>query len=186
MFRLKTAPAFAVALHLGALFAGEEAHEAVAVTLTAFSDALGIAYQIQDDLDDFDAPEDGDCARLRPSLLVSLAMERATDPASRAVVETLSARNPQSVIGLADLRALLAKTKAEERARLLLESYKEAAVSSLGELENANLKGMLRRVIGKVFNETEIHGWCREVEAENNMKPPQNPQPKNGSQWSAP
>ena len=30
---------------------------------------------------------------------------------------------------------------------LLLETYKEAAVRSLADLENANLKGLLRRVI---------------------------------------
>ena len=30
--------------------------------------------------------------------------------------------------------------------------------------ENANLKGLLRRVIGKIFNDTEIKGWCSEVQ----------------------
>lgn len=132
IFRLKTAPAFAVALHLGALFAGIEVHEAVGASLTAYSDALGIAYQIRDDIDDFDAAEDGDRERLRPSLVAAVAMDRT---------------------------------------RLLLESYKEASVRSLAELENPNLKGMLRRVIGKIFNETEIDGWCREVAAERGVAP---------------
>jgi hypothetical protein len=57
--------------------------------------------------------------------------------------------------------------KAEERARQLLESYKEEAVRSLRLLENANLKGLLRRVIGKIFNDIEIKGWCSEFEARN-------------------
>ena len=26
---------------------------------------------------------------------------------------------------------------------------------------------MLRRVIGKIFNDTEIKGWCKEFEAKN-------------------
>jgi geranylgeranyl diphosphate synthase type II len=29
------------------------------------------------------------------------------------------------------------------------------------------LKGLLRRVIGKIFNELEIKGWCREFEQKN-------------------
>jgi hypothetical protein len=31
-------------------------------------------------------------------------------------------------------------------------------------VENPNLKGLLRRVIGKIFNDTEIKGWCKEFE----------------------
>jgi hypothetical protein len=57
--------------------------------------------------------------------------------------------------------------KADERARLLLETYKEEAIRSLRDLENASLKGLLRRVIGKIFNDTEIKGWCKEFEQKN-------------------
>ena len=32
-------------------------------------------------------------------------------------------------------------------------------------MDNANLKGLLRRVIGKIFSDTEIKGWCKEFEA---------------------
>ena len=48
-----------------------------------------------------------------------------------------------------------------------MESYKEEAIRSLRQLENASLKGLLRRVIGKIFNETEIKGWCSEFEEKN-------------------
>ena len=34
-------------------------------------------------------------------------------------------------------------------------------------LKLPNLKGLLRRVIGKIFNELEIKGWCREFEQVN-------------------
>src|SRR5207253_1769786 len=50
MFRRKTAPAFEVALRLGALYAGTDRHDEVADVLRAYSEALGIAYQIRDDL----------------------------------------------------------------------------------------------------------------------------------------
>ena len=56
---------------------------------------------------------------------------------------------------------------ADERCRDLLERYKEEAIQSLRDLESPSLKGLLRRVIGKIFNDTEIKGWCKEFEAKN-------------------
>ena len=43
-------------------------------------------------------------------------------------------------------------------------TYKELGIRSLTDLENANLKGLLRRVIGKIFNDTIVKGWCSEVQ----------------------
>jgi len=40
---------------------------------------------------------------------------------------------------------------AEERSRELMESYKEEAVRMLPALENASLKGLLRRVVARYF-----------------------------------
>ena len=54
----------------------------------------------------------------------------------------------------------------EHRCRVLMESYKEEAVRALGELENASLKGLLRRVLSKIFT-LELKGWCSEFEARN-------------------
>ena len=34
----------------------------------------------------------------------------------------------------------------------------------LHELESHNLKGLLRRTLGKIFNDVEIKGWCKEHE----------------------
>ena len=45
-------------------------------------------------------------------------------------------------------------------------SIEAVAVRSLRTLENPNLKGLLRRVIGKIFNDLEIKGWCKEFEAQ--------------------
>ena len=171
IFQFKTAPAFEVALRLAVLFAGCEAHEEVTAILSSYSDALGVAYQIRDDIDDFDAGihgRAGDFARQRPSLLLAIAHERAKD-AIRQVTENLWCRRDAGV-SVTEARELFIKLKAEERARILLESHKEAAVRALTELENPNLKGLLRRIIGKIFNETEIKGWCREVEQENAAK----------------
>ena len=63
----------------------------------------------------------------------------------------------------AAFRALLGELAVEDRARALLEAYKEQAIRTLPALQNASLKGLLRRVVGKVFR-VEIKGWCSEFE----------------------
>ncbi|MBM4152341.1 MAG: DUF116 domain-containing protein, partial [Kiritimatiellaceae bacterium] len=68
IFRRKTAPAFGVSLLLGAVVSGED-HELLE-TLQAFSESLGIAYQIRDDLDEYRA---GEARDLRASLIQALA-----------------------------------------------------------------------------------------------------------------
>jgi geranylgeranyl pyrophosphate synthase len=161
IFRRKTAPAFAVALKLGALYAGrlEEFDE----TLTTYSEALGIAYQIRDDLNDMGvAGESNDIAGLRPSLLLATAYERASGE-DKANLERHWRRQP----GVETIEALYQQLHVPDRCRDLLERYKEEAIRSLRDVDNANLKGLLRRVIGKIFNDTEIKGWCKEFEQKN-------------------
>jgi hypothetical protein len=140
IFRRKTAPAFAVALLIGAAAAGQL--DTTREALTRYSEALGIAYQIRDDLDDAHndtvVQESGPVA-LHPNILEAVTRERfANKPA-----------------------------QAQEHCEMLLERYKEQAIRSLQDVDNANLKGLLRRIIGKIFNDLKIEGWCREFEQKN-------------------
>ncbi len=165
IFRQKTAPAFEVALQLGAIYAGLDSHEEVAETLRDYSEAMGIAYQIRDDLSDLGASgETNDIAGMRPSLLAAIALERASGE-NKTVLEALWRR--EASVGFSRIESIYGELKADERARHLLETYKEEAIRSLRDLDNANLKGLLRRVIGKIFNDTEIKGWCKEFEQKN-------------------
>ena len=61
---------------------------------------------------------------------------------------------------------MLKELDIEARCRTLLESYKEEAIRALADLENASLKGLLRRVISKIFK-IQLQGWCSEFEARN-------------------
>jgi geranylgeranyl pyrophosphate synthase len=163
IFRQKTAPAFEVALRLGALYAGR--HDECDEVLGAYSRALGIAYQIRDDLADLGASgETDDIAGQRPSLLLAIARERASGDA-RTYLDQLWRREitPDSP----RVEALYRELKADERCEHLLESYKEEAIRSLANLEHPSLKGLLRRVVGKIFNDVEIKGWCKEQEQKN-------------------
>jgi hypothetical protein len=137
IFRRKTSPAFSVALLLGAAHAGRL--DEVEETLTAFSEALGIAYQIRDDLDDRDEDTTAALSVVHPNIIEATARERFKGNLPEAVESVL----------------------------MLLERYKEQAVRALQDLDNANLKGLLRRIVGKMFNELQIKGWCREFEVKN-------------------
>jgi geranylgeranyl pyrophosphate synthase len=163
IFRRKTSPAFDVALRLGAAYAG--APEDVHGTLRRYSDALGIAYQIRDDVEDLTATHAPDDVRaLRPSLPMAIARERATGAAKDLLERAWQKRAATSES--ADIRQLIAETGAEDRCRTLVEMYKEQAIQTLPQVQNASLKGLLRRVVGKIFR-VEIKGWCSEFEARN-------------------
>jgi geranylgeranyl pyrophosphate synthase len=143
IFRMKTAPAFEVALNLGAILAGCD--EQVAVALKQYSESLGIAYQIRDDLDDLRSPHKDELFNgKRPSILLALAHEKG------AVGQAPPYEFPSSAV----------QTEIEAAAWRLMEAYKSQAIASCIALKNAGLKGLLRRVIGKMFNDFEIMGCC--------------------------
>ena len=149
IFADKTAPAFEVALRFGAAVAG--AGDELDEPLRNYSRALGTAYQIRDDLEDHPA----DLARKSaPSLLVALAIERA-EGEERELLE-LAAASPHLDQELAEkVGAVLDELDARNAARRLLIAHKERAVHALRAVRNQSLKGLLRRVVGKIFNELE-------------------------------
>jgi len=161
IFRRKTSPAFQVALGIGAALAGATAD--TQQVLRDYSEALGIAYQIRDDLEDLADPEPvGGFGLGGPSLLLALACDK-TKAAGRERVMALWRGSGASAADRQAFLTLLGELAVEDRARALLEAYKEQAVRTLPALQNASLKGLLRRVVGKVFR-VEIKGWCSEFE----------------------
>ncbi len=124
IFRRKTAPAFCAALQLGAVAAN--ADDELLSTLESFSESLGIAYQIRDDLEEYKSGEPID---LRSSILPALA------------------RDAQE----GSVRHLFDELMVEEKAAQLLEHYKNEAVRALNPLKSAPLKSLLRRVATKML-----------------------------------
>jgi geranylgeranyl pyrophosphate synthase len=165
IFRSKTAPAFEVALKIGAALAGKL--DDTADVLHDYSEALGIAYQIHDDLDDLGDDSAADnTAAMRPSIVLALLRERGKGEIKETMEKLWNGELP-TMPDKATIRDWAQTSTAHEKAMLLLESYKEQAIRSLQAVDNANLKGLLRRVIGKIFNDLEIKGWCREFEVKN-------------------
>jgi geranylgeranyl pyrophosphate synthase len=164
LFRLKTAPAFEVALRLGACLAGadDETHE----VLRKYSESIGIAYQIQDDLEDCrQGSESDDLSKGRPSVVVAIAYKRADEGPDKERMRALFRPAAAPVNG--EVHAVFKSSRAVEKAEELLEAYKEDAIRSLRFLSGATLKGLLRRVVGKIFGEHLIEGYCSEFEARN-------------------
>jgi geranylgeranyl diphosphate synthase type II len=154
IFRQKTAPAFEVALRLGAIYAGAGEHELD--VLGKYVECLGIAYQVHDDLDDFSGDGRAVASKLiGPSLLLALAYERAAGDARSALEEAWRQRvriGPMT----RHLERIFAELKVEQTARQMLASYKQEAIRSLQPLDNADLKGLLRRILGRIFNDIGV------------------------------
>lgn len=150
IFAHKTAPAFHVALHLGAIFAGAS-EKPFYNALTQYCQSLGIAYQIRDDLHDFLGNDDpADLEALRPSLLLALAYQQATGN-DKELLELTWRRSPQIKGRLRETTEIITRLNIEFAAAELLESYKNHAISSLSKLNDENLKILLRRVLAKIF-----------------------------------
>ena len=164
IFRQKTAPAFEVALRLGSIYADLEKYNEASEVIGQYSENLGIAYQIRDDLSDLgEDGETNDLEGLRPTLLLAVAHEKAKAEQKEQLAQVWRRQLPEGVT-FEQVEQWYHDLKAVKRAEDLQLTYKELAIRALTDLENANLKGLLRRVIGKIFNDTEIKGWCSEVQ----------------------
>jgi len=161
IFKKKTSPAFEVALKLGVLSA--EKGPKLDKLLEEYSKALGIAYQIRDDINDFDYCDN---TQNQPSLLFAIAWEQAKQN-DRKVLESFWKTSDHSNALTQSVFEIMARLKVKTLALDLLEFYKQQAISSLKPLDNAAFKGLLRRIISKIFNEIDIMGCCDDYKTGN-------------------
>jgi geranylgeranyl pyrophosphate synthase len=148
IFRRKTAPAFEVALVLGAVAAG--ANGEICEVLSRFSDALGIAYQIRDDIEDFQTgASDDDITAMRPSLLLALALDYADDQ-DREEMESALDQGFWPENG-ALIRRVVNEAQLEGEAWQMFSHYRSQAIAALQPLRHQRLKSLLFRIVHKVL-----------------------------------
>ena len=177
IFRQKTAAAFEVALRLGAILG--DADDGTHDVLRQYSESLGIAYQIKDDLEDFKGEADShDLDQVRLSLILAIAHKR-TEGEEQARIATTIRSGALDVPS--EIRDIVASHGVLDKTEDLLEAYKEDAVRSLRFLSSPTLKGLMRRIVGKIFGETLIEGYCSEFEARNAASRAAIAQPASGS-----
>jgi geranylgeranyl pyrophosphate synthase len=149
IFRWKTAPSFEVVLRLGAMCADTdvETHK----VLSDYSLAIGIAYQIADDLDDFKEGADvDDIKSARPSIVVASAHAKAPEPDRTRIAEAWygSTRHGAS----REIRDLILRHDGDEGARETMERFKTQAIAAIQPLRNRDLKLLLHRIVAMVFD----------------------------------
>lgn len=142
IFRYKTVPAFDVTLIMGLICAGDDPE--LRRILHRYSEALGIAYQLQDDVEDFetDAP-----VALRPSAVLAALCE--LQPDESFIRHLLHDENVKSFLGLPENRPLL--EHAIEHVRHMAEQYHREALGALHEMTHIELKRVLFRVTKRIL-----------------------------------
>lgn len=143
IFCNKTVPAFEVSLLLGLICAGGD--DGLRETFHAYARALGIAYQLLDDVDDF---QDERPVALRPSAVLAVLCEQHPEPAF--VDALLHSEGLKGFLSLPENRPLLQLALAEVRE--MAESYHQQALSFLREISNVELKRLLFRVTERILH----------------------------------
>jgi geranylgeranyl pyrophosphate synthase len=156
IYALKTAPAFEAALYAGLRLAGPA--EKYEKTVSEFSRQLGVAFQILNDLKDWEGDSDNklvagqDALSARPTLLLALALEGSA-PADRAELLALLA-DPRRLqeVGLEHVRRLYARAQVFDKAQKLVEKSRARAEAVADEVEPTELRELLYYLVDSVLD----------------------------------
>jgi geranylgeranyl pyrophosphate synthase len=154
IYALKTAPAFEAALYAGLRLAGPT--ERYDKMVTEFSRHLGVAFQILNDLKDWDGDEDNklvagqDVLAARPTLLLALALEAAA-PAERAELLELLAAPERPPAAVTRVRALFERTQVFAKAEALVAKSRARAEVVADEVEPVELRELLYYLVDTVL-----------------------------------
>jgi geranylgeranyl pyrophosphate synthase len=164
IYALKTAPAFEAALYSGARLAGPA--DQYSEPIKQFARNLGIAFQILNDLNDWDGDDHnklavgGDVLGGRPTLLLALALESlsADDQADLLSLISSSARDPRAPSPesrVARVRQLYGQAGVFEKASRLVEKHRERAETIADEIQPEELRALLYYLIDSVLDHTQ-------------------------------
>ncbi len=154
IYALKTAPAFEAALYAGLRLAGPaENHEKA---ITEFSRHLGVAFQILNDLKDWDGDDDNklvagqDVLAARPTLLLALALEASTSPEKAKLLELLN-QPERDRAAVERVRRIFEQAGVFEKAELLIEKYRARAEAVADGVEPTELRELLYFLVDTVL-----------------------------------
>jgi geranylgeranyl pyrophosphate synthase len=142
-------------MSLGALAQG--AGDEICVALARYSRALGVAYQILNDLKDLSADEADkvlagqDVQALRPSLLLSFALEGTTEAEGRALVAMLRSGAPAQE-RLERLREIYEARGVIRKAERLIEKYRRRAAAAAAGVEPPALARLMEFIVDVVLS----------------------------------
>lgn len=172
IFAQKTAPAFEVALRLGAYY--HTADATLHASLTQFATGLGIAYQIRDDLEDL--IDQVTTPRRRPTLPMAILLEEAPTPVHTAATAWWENRETEADRVLI-LQALAAPAVADVIAARY-DAARQQARAAADQVAAAPLRDFLSQLMARVFMDFSWQagkGWCREFTSANAASRPPRP-----------
>ena len=160
IYALKTAPAFEAALNAGLRLAGPA--DAYEKAVADFSKNLGVAFQVLNDLKDWDGDSDNkllagqDVLSARPTLLLALALE-GSGAAERAELLSLLNAAPRDGTAhgqqtLARVRRLFDRAQVFAKAEKLVEKYRARAEAVADEVEPPALRELLYFLVDSVLD----------------------------------
>jgi geranylgeranyl diphosphate synthase, type II len=144
IFENKTAAAFKVSLLLGATIGG--ADNETLESLSQFSRFIGIAYQIKDDLADYQGNK-GDIETRKFSVLLSLLNEKLSTAEREQLLTALNQDESRVIF------ELIERHEIQKGTELLLNEYLRDARSCLENIRNLGLKLALHEILGKIFKD---------------------------------
>jgi len=148
IYRRKTSAAFEVAVLVGATAAGLNSETCEA--LSKFSTAVGTAYQIQDDIEDFrsEPGRAADMLALRPTLFLALAC-MSNDPEVQEHLIPAWHKNNRSE--RASLIKAIEKAGLHKRVELLYSHYRLETERILAGIDHVELKRLLRNIMTRML-----------------------------------
>lgn len=141
--RNKTSAAFKVALLLGTSAADSD-HKTEKI-ISELSDFIGIAYQIKDDLDDFNG-DAGDLLSDNYSIIRALLFDSLSKEEKEQLLTSFMNRDMDSIL------ESIQENNIVEKAKELMQTYLDKAFSSLGNITNLKAKLAIHEAIGKIFH----------------------------------
>jgi geranylgeranyl pyrophosphate synthase len=167
IYALKTAPAFEAALYAGLRLAGPADNYEKMVA--EFSKNLGVAFQILNDLKDWESDSDNkllagqDVLSARPTLLLALALEASAPADKDALLALLGGAKPQAAEDvLGRVRRLFDRARVFDKAEKLVDKYRARAEAIADEVEPLALRELLYFLVDSVLD----------------RQPPPEPEPK--------
>jgi len=153
IYALKTAPAFEAAICVGLRAAG--AVDAWRERLRAYARYLGIAYQVLNDLKDWNTDDDKllagqDLLSMRPTVLQAFAFE-AVDRASGEELLGLMQSDVAEEAKLARMRQIYCTRGVFQRAEALVEKYRKRAVAAATGIEPPALRELMHFIVDVVL-----------------------------------
>lgn len=159
IYALKTAPAFEAAFFSGMRLAGPMGD--YLQPIKQFARNLGVAFQILNDLKDWEGDSDnklasgGDVLGGRPTLLLALALELLSDQRHDELLSLIEDKTKPEEIRLARTRQLYIEADVFEQARRLVDKHQQRAETIADEIEPEPLRRLLYYLVDTVLHRGE-------------------------------